>query len=209
MNGIIIINKPQGFTSQDVVSKVKKILNIKKAGHIGTLDPLATGVFPVLLGEATKVSKYLMEHDKIYIEKVKLGEKRNTGDLEGDIVEISDTKISNKEKVKEVLQSFKGKQTQVPPLYSAIKVNGKKLYEYARSGQTVEIPERKIEIFKIELLNFDESNQEIEFKVECSKGTYIRTLCEDIASKLRNSGIYELLTKSKSSGILILKMQLL
>ena len=188
MDGIIIINKPIGFTSQDVVSKVKKILNIKKAGHAGTLDPLATGVLPVLLGNATRVSKYLIEHDKKYIATIKLGEKRNTGDLEGDVIEKSDIKISDEKFIKNVIESFIGKSTQIPPIYSAIKINGKKLYEYAREGKEVEIPSREIEIYEIELIDFNIEKQEIKFSTKCSKGTYIRTLCEDIAKKLDTVG---------------------
>ncbi len=189
-NGVIVIDKPSGITSFDVVSKVKKIIGVKKAGHIGTLDPLATGVFPVLLGEATKVSKYLIEHNKTYIAKLKLGEKRETGDLEGKVILTSDKKINNKKEVEQVLKSFLGKQIQIPPKYSAIKVNGKKLYEYARVKKEIEIPKREIEIYEINLISFDIQNQVIEFKVSCSKGTYIRTLCEDIAEKLGTVRIY-------------------
>ena len=188
MQGILIINKPQGFTSQDVVSKVKKILNIKKAGHTGTLDPLATGVLPVLLGNYTKLSKYLIEHDKIYRAKIKLGEKKDTGDSEGNTIEAQEVDFSkiSEENVKKVLETFLGKQKQIPPMYSAIKVNGKKLYEYAREGKEVKVEPRDIEIYSIELIKID--GLEIEFEVRCSKGTYIRTLCEDISLKLGTVG---------------------
>ncbi len=186
MNGIIIVNKPQGFTSQDVVSKIKKILNEKKAGHTGTLDPLATGVLPVLLGNSTKLSKYLVEHDKIYVAKIRLGEKTETGDSEGKIIEEKNVPELSVSKVENVLNSFLGKQMQLPPMYSAIKVNGKKLYEYARNGQTADIPEREIEVYSISLISFE--NNEIEFEVKVSKGTYIRTLCEDIAKALGTVG---------------------
>lgn len=186
MNGIIIVNKPQGFTSQDVVSKIKKILNEKKAGHTGTLDPLATGVLPVLLGNSTKLSKYLVEHDKIYVAKIRLGEKTETGDSEGKIIEEKNVPELSVSKVENVLNSFLGKQMQLPPMYSAIKVNGKKLYEYARNGQTADIPEREIELYSISLISFE--NNEIEFEVKVSKGTYIRTLCEDIAKALGTVG---------------------
>ena len=190
MNGIIVINKPRDFTSQDVVSKTKKILNIKKAGHIGTLDPLAEGVLPVLLGDCTKLSKYLIDHDKTYIATLKLGEITDTGDLEGNIIEKKEVpeKSFLEENICNILKSFLGKQEQTPPMYSAIKVNGKKLYEYARNGEAVEIPKREIEIFDIELLKLDFENKEILFKVSCSKGTYIRTLCEDIAQRLGTLG---------------------
>ncbi len=188
MNGIIIINKPIGFTSQDVVSKTKKILNEKKAGHTGTLDPMATGVLPVLLGDATKVSKYLIEHNKKYIATIQLGEKRDTGDSEGKIIEKTETKVENEKEIIEILNSFLGKSMQTPPIYSAIKINGKKLYEYAREGIDVEIPPREIEIFEICLEEFDKENKTIKFSVKCSKGTYIRTLCEDISKKLGTVG---------------------
>lgn len=196
MDGIIIINKPIGFTSQDVVSKTKKILNEKKAGHTGTLDPLATGVLPVLLGNSTKLSKYLIEHDKTYIARIKFGEKKDTGDSEGNTIETSNVKIENKKDILKVLESFIGKQTQIPPIYSAIKVNGKKLYEYAREGIEVEIPSREIEIYKLNLLNFDKENQEVEIEVSCSKGTYIRTLCEDIAKNLGTVGYMSFLKRT-------------
>lgn len=197
-NGVIVIDKPSGITSFDVVSKVKKIIGVKKAGHIGTLDPLATGVFPVLLGEATKVSKYLIEHNKTYIAKLKLGEKRETGDLEGKVILTSEKKINRTEDVEKVLKSFLGKQIQIPPKYSAIKVNGKKLYEYARDKKEIEIPKREIEIYDINLISFDIQNQIIEFKVSCSKGTYIRTLCEDIAEKLGTVRVYGIFKKNCS-----------
>ena len=189
MQGILLIDKPKGFSSQDVVSKVKKILNIKKAGHTGTLDPLATGVLPIMLGNYTKLSKYLIEHDKTYVAKVKLGEKSSTGDLEGEIIEKKDVdyKLLNISNVNDVLKSFLGNQIQVPPMYSAIKINGKKLYEYARNGEIVEIPKRDIEIYFMNLIKVE--NNEIEFEVSCSKGTYIRVLCEDIAKKLGTVGL--------------------
>ncbi len=195
MNGIIIINKPIGFTSQDVVSKTKRILNEKKAGHTGTLDPMATGVLPVLLGEATKVSKYLIEHDKKYIATIQLGEKRDTGDSEGKIIEKIEAKIEDEKEIIEVLNSFLGKSVQIPPIYSAIKINGKKLYEYAREGIDIEIPPREIEIFDICLNEFNKENQTIKFSVKCSKGTYIRTLCEDISKKLRTVGYMKALER--------------
>ena len=188
MDGIIIIDKPINFTSQDVVSKTKKILNEKKAGHTGTLDPMATGVLPVLLGNATKLSKYLIEHDKKYIATIKFGEKRDTGDSEGNVIETSSNKVLDEILIKEILKSFLGKSNQIPPIYSAIKINGKKLYEYARQGIEVEIPPREIEIYEIELIKFDVEMQTVEFSVKCSKGTYIRTLCEDIAKKIGTVG---------------------
>lgn len=189
MNGILIVNKPKQYTSHDVVAKVKKICG-EKVGHTGTLDPMATGVLPLLIGQGTKLSKYLISHDKIYVSTIQLGKKTDTLDSEGNIIEEKaiDIKLLNKENVQKVLDFQKGKQTQTPPIYSAIKVNGKKLYEYARKGVEVEIPKREIEIYNIELLNINEKDKTIEFKVHCSKGTYIRTLCENIAENLGTIG---------------------
>lgn len=189
MDGILIINKPKQYTSHDVVAKVKKICG-EKVGHTGTLDPMATGVLPLLLGQGTKLSKYLINHDKTYIATIQLGKKTDTLDSEGSILEerLVDGKLLNKENVQRILECQIGKQIQTPPIYSAIKVNGKKLYEYARKGVEVEIPKREIEIYNIELLDINEKDKTIEFKVHCSKGTYIRTLCENIAEKLGTIG---------------------
>ena len=198
MNGILIVNKEKGWTSNDVVQKVKKITG-EKVGHTGTLDPLATGVLPLLIGYGTLLSKYLVSHDKTYIAKVKLGVKTDTADLEGEVIEketIEDSFFEEK-KIKEVLNSFVGKQKQTPPMYSAIKIKGKKLYEYARSGQNVDIPERDIEIYEMEFIDFYKETQEIEFKVSCSKGTYIRSLCEDIAKKLGTIGVMSSLKRTR------------
>ena len=187
MDGIIVINKEKDYTSHDVVAKLKKKLNISKVGHTGTLDPNATGVLPILIGKGTKFSKYLINHDKTYKAQIELGKKTDTADVEGNVIEEKpvDTEYI-KQNLVQVLESFVGKQEQVPPMYSAIKKNGKKLYEYARKGEKVEVEPRKIEIYKIELVKYNEKN--IEFIVSCSKGTYIRSLCEDIAEKLNTVG---------------------
>ena len=189
MNGIIIVNKEKGYTSNDVVQIVKKIFN-EKVGHTGTLDPMATGVLPLLIGKGTALSKYLINHDKIYEATIKLGIKTNTGDSEGKIIEEKEVEesILKEDNIERVLKTFIGEQTQIPPIYSAIKVKGKKLYEYARNGQEVQIPSRKINIYDISLVEVDREQNEIKFKVSCSKGTYIRTLCEDIAEKLGTCG---------------------
>ena len=189
MDGIIVVNKQKGCTSHDVVNKVKKIVN-KKVGHTGTLDPLATGVLPLLIGKGTLCSKYLINHDKVYEVSLKLGISTDTMDAEGKIVEEKEvnSNILAKENVEKVLSSFIGKQEQTPPIYSAIKVAGKKLYEYARKGQKVEIPKREIEIYNIKLVGINKVSNEIEFKVSCSKGTYIRSLCTDIAKALGTIG---------------------
>lgn len=186
MDGLLIINKPKGYTSHDVVNVLRKKLNTKKIGHTGTLDPNATGVLQILIGTATKTSKYMAEHEKAYIATIKLGEKTDTGDAEGNIIQEETLKNINKKEIEEVLKEFIGKQKQIPPMYSAIKVNGKKLYEYAREGKKVDIEPREIEIIDINLEDYNK--EEIQFSVRCSKGTYIRTLCEDIAVRLGTIG---------------------
>ena len=202
MDGLILINKQKGFTSHDVVNVIRKKLNTKKVGHTGTLDPNATGVLPILIGKGTKISKYLMEHDKTYIATIKLGEKTDTGDSEGQVIEEKSIPADlKKEDINNALQNFFGKQKQVPPMYSAIKINGKKLYEYAREGKEVKLEAREIEIYKIELLEYQ--NNKIKFEVECSKGTYIRTLCEDIAKKLGTVGYMEELQRTKVNNFRI------
>ena len=183
MDGIIVINKEKGYTSHDVVAKLKKKLNVSKVGHTGTLDPNATGVLPILIGKGTKFSKYLINHDKIYEVELELGKKTDTADIEGKVIEEKNVDfefISNN--LENILKTFIGRQMQVPPMFSAIKKNGKKLYEYAREGKEIKIDAREIEIYNIELLSY--KNNSVNFKVACSKGTYIRSLCEDIAEKL-------------------------
>lgn len=195
MDGILIVNKPKGYTSHDIVNILRKELNIKKIGHTGTLDPNATGVLPILVGQATKISKYLIEHNKEYIAELKLGEKTSTGDPEGETIEIQETPKLEEKQIQEVLNSFLGKQKQTPPIYSSIKVNGKKAYEYAREGKPVELEPRPIEILYISLIKFEKNI--ITFKVKCSKGTYIRVLCEDIAKKLGTVGLMQNLCRTE------------
>ena len=187
MNGVIIVDKPKNCTSHDIVNIVKRIVNTK-VGHTGTLDPNATGVLPILIGEGTKISKYLINHDKEYIATIKLGQKTDTLDSEGKVIEEKEVKEEwlNVEKINKILKTFEGKQEQVPPIYSAIKVNGKKLYEYARKGQNVDIKPRSIEIYSIILKSI--KNNEIIIDVKCSKGTYIRSLCSDISEKIGTVG---------------------
>ena len=198
MNGIVIINKSKEDTSHDIVAKVKKITG-EKVGHTGTLDPLATGVLPLLIGKGTLCSKYLMNHDKTYKVILKLGVKKSTGDEEGEILQEKsvDKNILEERNVNNILNSFLGEQEQIPPIYSAIKVDGKKLYEYARKGQEVEIKPRKITIYAIRLLKIDKEKKEIEFEVSCSKGTYIRSLCEDIAKKMGTIGYMKELQRTQ------------
>jgi tRNA pseudouridine55 synthase len=196
LNGIIVINKEKGYTSNDVVQIVKKIFK-EKVGHTGTLDPMATGVLPLLVGKGTQCSKYLINHDKIYTATLKLGIKTDTGDITGNVVEEKNVNkdILNFDYVTEVLKKFVGNIEQMPPMYSAIKINGKKLYEYARKGQAVDIKPRNITIYNIELISIEA--EDIKFKVSCSKGTYIRTLCEDIAKALGTVGTMSELNREK------------
>lgn len=196
MDGIIIVNKPKNCTSHDIVQKAKKRFN-EKVGHTGTLDPMATGVLPLLIGKGTLCSKYLINHDKIYEVQLTLGKKTDTADIEGTIMEEKKVpkEIFQEPKIENVLKTFLGKQEQIPPIYSAIKVKGKKLYEYARKGQTVPVQPRQIEIYEIKLLETHKEEKQIEFQVHCSKGTYIRSLCEDIAKRLGTIGYMSALNR--------------
>ncbi len=191
VSGVILIDKPQGITSQQVVSKVKYLFmspthNSKKAGHTGTLDPMATGLLPVCLGEATKFSHYQLHADKSYQAIIKLGEQTDTGDADGEVIATKEVPPITSEKLVEIRQKFLGDILQTPPMYSALKKDGKKLYEYAREGIEIERPARPISIknLTLELLN----PQEIQLTVTCSKGTYVRVLGEDIAKSLRTVG---------------------
>ena len=200
MDGIILINKEKKYTSHDVVAKVKKILKVK-VGHTGTLDPNATGILPLLLGNATKISKYLINHNKEYIAELKLGVKTDTADGEGKV--IAEKQVNLEEIFENINESIQAIITSViskiqkPPMYSAIKVNGKKLYEYARKNEKVEVKSRQIEIYKMELIKLDLKENIIKFKVRCSKGTYIRTLGEDIAEKLNTYGYMKELQRTE------------
>lgn len=187
MDGIILINKEKDYTSHDVVAIAKKTLG-EKIGHTGTLDPNATGVLPLLIGKATKISKYLVNHDKVYQSVLKLGIKTDTADVTGNVLEEQEVIMPKEEKIEDVFSSMIGRKKQIPPMYSAIKVNGKKLYEYARKGKSIEIQPREIEIYDLTLNKVDTSVNEITFTVHCSKGTYIRTLCEQIAESLGTIG---------------------
>ena len=186
MDGVLLINKEEGLSSFDVLRKLKKFLNTKKVGHCGTLDPLAKGLLIVTVGKALKISRFLEADEKEYIATIKLGERTPTLDREGEIIETRDITPFTKEDVNKVFNSLTGIIKQRPPIYSAISVNGKRLYEYARENIEVEIKERDIEIKELELLEY--SNDSIKYRVVCSKGTYIRVLCETIAKKLNNIG---------------------
>ena len=187
MNGIILIDKPKEYTSHDVVAIVKRISK-EKVGHTGTLDPNATGVLPLLIGKATGISKYLINHDKTYIATLKLGIKTDTADGEGKVLEEKEVPALEIEDIQNALNTLIGKQEQVPPMYSAIKVNGKKLYEYARQGKEVEVQARIIEIYDTKLIEYNKEEAEVAFEISCSKGTYIRTVCEKVAANLNTVG---------------------
>ena len=193
INGIINVYKEKGYTSHDVVAVLRKIAGQKKIGHTGTLDPDATGVLPVCLGRATKLCDLLTDRDKTYEAVLLLGKTTDTQDISGEVLKTGDTSALTEEQVKNCICGYIGEYDQLPPMYSALKVNGKKLYEYARNGEEVEIKERDIEIMMIQLISFDKS--EIVFDVKCSKGTYIRSLCVDIAKKLGYPGHMSHLTR--------------
>lgn len=182
MNGVLNIFKNKGMTSFDVVSRVRKIAKEKKVGHTGTLDPEAEGVLPVCIGKGTKIIDYIMDSEKGYSVKFKLGIKTTTYDLEGEIIEERDTSFLKEEEVKKVINSFKGEYLQVPPMFSALKKNGVRLYELARKGIEIEREGRNITIYNIENINIQLPY--VSMDVTCSKGTYIRSLCYDIGEKL-------------------------
>ncbi len=194
MDAILLINKEKDMTSRDVVNKLVKTFNTKKIGHTGTLDPIAEGVLVICIGKYTKLCDLLTSTYKEYIATIKLGIKTDTSDITGNRIEEKKYDV-NEEKIKEVLHSFLGKSIQEVPIYSAIKINGKKLYEYAREGIEVELPKREIDIKSIELLNYKDDT--ITFKTTVSKGTYIRSLIEDICTKLNTVGTMFSLIRTK------------
>lgn len=182
MFGVVNIYKPKGITSHDVVGILRKRFKIKQIGHTGTLDPFAEGVLPVCIGKATRLIEYF-DDDKEYLATVQFGTATDTYDIEGKITESSKKRIT-KDEVLKALESFRGEISQLPPIYSAIKVNGKKLYEYARNGEEVNIEPRKVTVFKIDLQNFDETQQTADILIQCSKGTYIRSIANDLGKEL-------------------------
>ena len=194
-SGIIIVNKPKDFTSRDVVNKLAKILHTKKIGHTGTLDPIATGVLICCIGKCTKLCDLLTSKYKEYIATIKLGIQTDTLDITGNIIKEEKVPSISSENIINILNSFIGKSIQTTPIYSAVKVNGKKLYEYAREGIPVELPKREIDIKKIELLSYQDN--EITFKTTVSKGTYIRALINDICTKLNTVGTMSKLIRTK------------
>ena len=196
-NGILNINKPEGWTSQDVVAKLRGRLHIRRVGHTGTLDPMATGVLPVCFGKATRIIEYYDDDFKTYEAEMKLGMVMDTLDITGTVLETKPVDVSE-EDVIQAIDSFRGWITQIPPKYSALKVNGKPLYKYAREGVEVEIKSRKIYVEDIQPVEVNLRENRILFRVTCSKGTYIRTICDDIGKKLGCGGTMTALQRTQS-----------
>ncbi|MDO7905785.1 tRNA pseudouridine(55) synthase TruB [Paenibacillus sp. JX-17] len=201
--GVLPVMKPAGFTSHDVVAKARRILGMKRIGHTGTLDPQVTGVLPLCLGRATRVVEYMQELPKEYHATVRLGYATDTEDATGTITEQVDKASVSKQQVLDVMATFVGTISQVPPMYSALKIDGKRLYELAREGKTVERKSREVTIYELEMTGFDDSGAypEISFRVLCSKGTYIRTLCVDIGRSLGYPSVMLKLERTMSAGI--------
>lgn len=195
MNGVLIINKPKDYTSRDVINKLNKLLGTKKIGHTGTLDPLATGVLVVAIGSYTKLVNDLTSLDKEYIAEIKLGIKTDTGDITGKILEENNNYNITKDDVINIFNNFPKEYEQTVPKYSAVKINGKKLYEYARENIDIELPKRIVNIYSLELLELN--NDIIKFKTKVSKGTYIRSLIEDLCYKLNVIGTMNNLVRTK------------
>ncbi len=196
VNGILIVDKPVGFTSHDVVNVIRKIYSMKKVGHTGTLDPDATGVLPICLGKATKVCDMLTFSDKQYIARVRLGIETDTQDISGNVICEKEVNVT-KDELLDVIKAHTGEIMQIPPMYSAIKINGQKLCDLARKGVEVERKPRKITVYSAEMSDFD--GVEFNLKVDCSKGTYIRTLCHDIGKMLGCGAVITSLRRTKAS----------
>lgn len=208
MFGFLNVYKPVGKTSHDVVAYFRKLLKIKRIGHTGTLDPFAEGVLPICVGNSTRLIEYLPD-DKAYLAFVQLGKATDSYDTEGNVIFESDKKVT-KEQIVSALTSFEGEIEQLPPMYSAIKVKGKKLYEYAREGKTISVAPRQVTIHKIELKNFDEEKQEAQVYIESSKGTYIRSIANDLGQNLCCGGYLTRLIRTKAGKFLVedsIKMQ--
>jgi len=186
VDGLLLTDKPLGLSSSQVVSKIKFMFAAKKVGHTGTLDPMATGLLPICLGEATKFSSYLLNADKTYEGLIRLGYKSSTGDAEGKITKQKISNMPSLVEIKKILHKFIGIIEQTPPMYSALKYQGKPLYSYARDGINIPRPKRKVTIYAIDLKEYEENN--LKLKIKCSKGTYIRTLAEDIGDQLNVGG---------------------
>ena len=196
--GFLNIYKPVGMTSHDVVAVLRRVTKVKQIGHTGTLDPFAEGVLPICIGKATRLIEYLQD-DKEYLATVQFGASTNTFDLDGEKTSVSDKKVTKSE-VEEGLKAFSGEISQLPPIFSAIKVKGKKLYEYARKGEEVEIQPRKVVIENIELKVFDEENQQAQILIQCSKGTYIRSIANDLGQNLGCGGYLVKLIRTQAGS---------
>lgn len=199
MNGLILIDKPKDFTSFDVVAVMRKLSGQKKAGHTGTLDPNATGVLPILLGSATKAQDLIVNHDKTYVADFKLGITTDTLDIWGNVTADFDTK-ADFGSVKKALLHFEGEIEQIPPMFSAVQKDGKRLYDLARQGIEVERESRKVTVYGITLLDFDESTQSGSFEISCSKGTYVRTVIDDMGRLLKTGAIMTDLRRTQACG---------
>lgn len=199
--GFLNIYKPKGMTSHDVVAVMRRVTHIKQIGHTGTLDPFAEGVLPICIGKATRLIEYL-DDDKEYLAEIKFGIETDTYDLDGKVTGVFDKKVTEDE-ISVLLPEFRGEISQMPPIYSAIKVNGKKLYEYAREGKDVKIEPRKVFIEKLELKNFDFENQSAQVLVKCSKGTYIRSIAHDLGAAARCGAHLTKLTRTQAGKFLI------
>ncbi len=201
MFGFLNVYKPQGKTSHDVVAILRRVTKVKQIGHTGTLDPFAEGVLPICIGKATRLIEYLKD-DKAYIGTVQLGKSTTTYDIEGEGVNVSDKKVTLDE-IEQALSCFRGNIEQLPPIYSAIKVNGKKLYEYARKGEDVKIEPRKVNISELKILNYNEDNRQLELFISCSKGTYIRSIANDLGEKLGTYGHLIKLARVKAGNFVL------
>lgn len=200
LQGFLNLNKQKGLTSHDCVARVRRYLRIKRVGHGGTLDPAATGVLPIAIGKATRLLQYLQQ-DKAYQATVRLGVKTTTDDLEGEVIATQSASSLTLENVEPLLRLFEGKIRQVPPAYSAIQVKGKRLYELARAGETVEVPARTVEIYQIQVLAWHSGEfPEIDLAISCGSGTYIRSIARDLGKSLNTGGTLASLTRTKSSG---------
>ena len=197
MNGLLLINKDKNMTSRDVINKLNHIFSMKKIGHTGTLDPLATGVMVCLFGKYTKLVDLITSYNKEYIGEIKLGIKTDTLDITGNVIETQNVKVTNEDILK-VFDNFPKEYMQEVPIYSAVKINGKKLYEYARNKETIELPKRKVNIYNLELISFNKDI--ITFKVKVSKGTYIRSLINDLCEKLNTIGTMNNLIRTKQGN---------
>ncbi len=203
MRGILNINKPKGITSFDVIARLRKILNVKKIGHAGTLDPLAQGVLPIFISKDTRLIQFAAK-TKSYRAYARLGIETNTYDTEGEVV-AKKVVSYDEEEIKNILKKFVGKITQTPPIYSAINVNGKRLYEYARKNQEVEIPKREVEIFRIQITDFikEKDFPLLIFDIDCSSGVYVRSIIHDIGLELKSGAMMENLTRTMSANLKI------